>query len=223
MTSVTIPAAAVPTNNHTETEPFSLRLVLSIGIAFFVLVLVYAFASMIIQSSLKGHPPTFEIADATFYAFNLTNSTNGRLLLTTSLEANFASRNPNRYLSIDYVSSMETYASYHGQRITLPAELPRAYLGSKEAVEWSSPVLSGENVPLSPEMAAAVGQDLSYGIFPLELKVYGKLRFNVGPLFKWKNSMDFDCSVAYVMTSGGNGGGGGKPPSSPCLFPSGDC
>ncbi|CAN0916900.1 NDR1/HIN1-like protein 1 [Linum grandiflorum] len=146
-----------------------------------------------------GAWPEFEIKDATFYDFNLTESPNGRLLLTTSLQVNISSSNPNLYRGIDYVS-IGTHASYRGQKITLPAELPRTYSRANETVEWSA-VLSGESV----EMANLVGRDLSDGVFPVDLEVYVKLRWKSGVLFSYKHRLHARCPVTYVTASGGGG------------------
>ncbi|CAN0916899.1 NDR1/HIN1-like protein 1 [Linum grandiflorum] len=206
--SVTIPdaPAAVPTNNR------SFFLKLSDCILFFTITVLFILMATSIIISCLHHPTIFHLEDATFHAFNLTNSTNGRLLLTTSLRVNISSLDPNRHLHMDYVS-MWTYASYRGHRITPDADLHRDYLRSKKAVEWSSTVLlSGENVQLTPEL---VGRDLSDGVYPVEIIVYGKRRFKLWTWFMrlWNDRLDVSCPVIYLMTSGGIGGmvnGGGR-------------
>ncbi|CAN1845098.1 NDR1/HIN1-like protein 1 [Linum perenne] len=154
-----------------------------------IAVMLVGLAVLFSWAILRPTKPTFHLQDATLQAFNLTDS-NSRLL-TTSLQVTISSRNPNSHLGIDYVS-IRTYALYRGQKITQPVELPQGYLGNKEVVEWS-PILSGERVSLSADMAQLMTEDLKAGVVLVDFKVYGRLTWKIGTLFTWKYKLDVDC------------------------------
>ncbi|CAN1171199.1 NDR1/HIN1-like protein 1, partial [Linum perenne] len=203
---INIPNAAVapPPPLASPPHPRPSRKCCIIKIAAAAVILV-GLTVLIAWAILRPTKPTFYVQDTTVQALNLTDSR----LLTTSLHVTISSRNPNSHLGIDYVS-IGIYASYRGQKITLPVELPEGYLGNKEVVEWS-PILSGKQVPLSPDMAMVMAQDLKAGLVPVDLMLYGRLTWKNGLMFTRNFNLDVDCP-AYLngnssAGAGGNGGG----------------
>ncbi|CAD5327402.1 unnamed protein product [Arabidopsis thaliana] len=101
-------------------------------------------------------------------------------LLTSKFQITIASRNRNSNIGI-YYDHLHAYASYRNQQITLASDLPPTYQRHKENSVWS-PLLYGNQVPIAPFNAVALGDEQNSGVFTLTICVDGQVRWKVGTL-----------------------------------------
>ena len=142
-------------------------------IGFIIIVLMTIFLVWII---LQPKNPEFILQDTTVYAFNLSQPN----LLTSKFQITIASRNRNSNIGI-YYDHLHAYASYRNQQITLASDLPPTYQRHKENSVWS-PLLYGNQVPIAPFNAVALGDEQNSGVFTLTICVDGQVRWKVGTL-----------------------------------------
>ncbi|CAN1151284.1 NDR1/HIN1-like protein 1 [Linum perenne] len=197
--SITVPAASPPPTSPSSRPPKP-NSDIELAAAFAAAVAMVVGLYVLLTWTIGPKNPTFHLQDATLQAFNFTDSNR---LLTTSIQVNISSRNPNRLHDIDYYS-MGAYALYRGQNITLPVELCGGFLGSKQVGEWSE-ILSGERMQLSPDMAQLMAEDLKYSrVVPVDFKVYGWLRWEIGNSISRMYNFEVDCP-AFLLPAGGGG------------------
>ncbi|KAI4382226.1 hypothetical protein MLD38_008215 [Melastoma candidum] len=160
------------------------------------IVVVVLFAVLLIFLILRPTKPSFILRDAMVYNFN---STASPTLLTTTIQVTISTRNPNARVGV-YYQKLDVYASYRGQQITLPVQLPDSYQGHKEIVEWS-PFLYGESVPVSPFLAESLAEDQNVGTVLLNIKVDGKVKWKVGTWVSGKYLLHANCPALLVFKS----------------------
>ncbi|KAI4386139.1 hypothetical protein MLD38_004099 [Melastoma candidum] len=160
------------------------------------LVVAVLFTVLLIFLVLRPTKPSFILRDATVYEFN---STASPTLLTTTVQVTISTRNPNARVGI-YYQMLDAYASYRGQQITLPVQLPDSYQGHKEIVEWS-PFLYGDSVPVSPFLASSLAEDQNAGAVLVNVKVDGKVKWKVGTWVSGKYLLHVSCPALLVFQS----------------------
>ncbi|CAN1133944.1 NDR1/HIN1-like protein 12 [Linum perenne] len=148
---------------------------------------------------LRPTAPTFTLQYSPIYAFN--DSTPN--VLTSNFHVTFSTRNPNRRIGI-YYDALEVYAQYRDQQITRKAQVPAFYQGHKESNVWS-PLVYGNEIPVSPYNAAALGLDRVSGSVPVVVKMDGRVRFKVGGYVSRHYGLHVRC-MAYVQSGDKNGG-----------------
>uniref|UniRef100_A0A8R7P6V5 Late embryogenesis abundant protein LEA-2 subgroup domain-containing protein n=1 Tax=Triticum urartu TaxID=4572 RepID=A0A8R7P6V5_TRIUA len=104
--------------------------------------------------------------------------------------------------------------SYRGEAITAPAEMPPLVQDPDSAVVVA-PVIGGGGaapVPVSPETAAALANDVSYGVVSLRVVLLGRVRFVSGPFRTGWRSMYARCDLLVgVRKAPGSVGAAGVP------------
>ncbi|KAJ9177882.1 hypothetical protein P3X46_009813 [Hevea brasiliensis] len=157
-------------------------------IAIFVII---GLVILLVWAILQPKKPTFILQDATVNALSLSGSN----FLSSNIEVTISAKNPNERIGI-YYEKLDIYASYRNQQITLATELPRSYQGHKDITIWS-PFLYANSVPVSPYLAAALGQDLNAGAVLVNIKVDGILKWKVGSWISGKYRINVNCP-AYM-------------------------
>lgn len=170
-------------------------------LALLSILLLIAFIIFLVWIILQPKKPRFVLQDATLYAFNLSVPN----LLTSNLQVTLSSRNPNDKIGI-YYDSLDIYASYRNQQVTLATLLPTTYQGHKDVTVWS-PYLYGNGVPVAPYLAPALAQDLNAGILLLDIRVDGRVKWKVGTWFSGGYRLHVNCP-AYIMFSDRSAGAG---------------
>ncbi|XP_057954040.1 NDR1/HIN1-like protein 1 [Malania oleifera] len=153
-------------------------------LAFVFLVLFIIFLVWII---LRAAKPAFVLQDVTVFAFNVS----GPAALTSIMQATVLSRNPNARVGV-YYDKLVLYVSYRNQQVTLSAGLPATYQGHKDVVIWS-PVVSGANLPVAPQVAQSLVQDQMTGTVLVNIKVGGRVRWKVGTWVSLRYRLRVSC------------------------------
>lgn len=166
-----------------------------IGLGFFILLV--ALVILIIYLVLRPTKPRYYLEDLIVYNLNLT----GSAFLSATLQATLKSHNPNDRIGI-YYDKLDVYASYKGQQITIPTELPIQYQGHDDVSVWS-PYLYGTDVPLAPYLTVALTQDEAAGYVLIDIRVHGRLRWKVGTWISGNYHIDVNCPA--FLTVGGVG------------------
>ncbi|KAF3779242.1 hypothetical protein EJ110_NYTH41801 [Nymphaea thermarum] len=167
---------------------FLMALLLLLGITALVVWLVY-----------RPHRPGFNVQAAAVYALN----TSGQTTITTSMQFTVAVRNPNKRSDAEY-RDLSAFVTYRNQVITVPTPLPDLHQARKSTVIMS-PVLAGDYVPISPEVASGLAMAEAYGLASMRWVLQGKLRWKSG-VFKGRfNGLYVKCDVVVGLKSGMNG------------------
>ncbi|KAJ0962311.1 hypothetical protein J5N97_030139 [Dioscorea zingiberensis] len=114
-----------------------------------------------------------------------------------------ASRNPSHRASI-YYDHLSAYVSYRGQPITPPVPLQPIFQDTESTVAVS-PVLGGENVPVSPEVALGLASDQEFGVVGLRLVLLGRVRYKTGPFRSGWTGLYVRCDMMLGIKKGTSG------------------
>ncbi|GMH23149.1 hypothetical protein Nepgr_024992 [Nepenthes gracilis] len=139
-----------------------------------IFLFIVLLAVLITWAILQPTKPQFIIQDATVFAFNLSAAN----LLTAVFQITVKSRNNNNNIAI-YYDTLDAYAVYRDQQITLPTSFPPTFEDTNQQNIWS-PFIYGYDVPISPYVGASLGQDRSNGEVTLMIRMDGRLRWKVG-------------------------------------------
>ncbi|KAJ9188624.1 hypothetical protein P3X46_000004 [Hevea brasiliensis] len=173
--------------HHHEGKKLCLRIFWSV----IAIVGVIALVILLVWAILQPKKPTFILQDATVNDLSLSGSN----CLTSHIQVAISTKNPNERIGI-YHEKLDIYASYRNQQITLATELPRSYQGHKEIIIWS-PFLYANAVPISPYLAATLGQDFNAGAVLVNIKIDGTLKWKVGSWISGKYRINVNCP-AYM-------------------------
>ncbi|EOA19660.1 hypothetical protein CARUB_v10003261mg [Capsella rubella] len=156
-------------HSHSRYRKILYRVIWPLLITLFV-VLLSIFLIWVIHRPSK---PQFTLQDATVYNFNVSGNPPNRL--SSAFQVTVSSRNPNGNIGI-YYDSLDVYASYHSQQITVPTSIPTTYQRHKEVTVWS-PFVGGDSVPVAHYNAKYLDQDHKAGSIRLDLHLDGKIRW----------------------------------------------
>ncbi|KAJ6822232.1 NDR1/HIN1-like protein 1 [Iris pallida] len=162
------------------------------GIIALVLYLVY-----------RPSKPHFSVLGAAVYQLSNASSASPATAVTTSMQFTIALRNPNERASIHY-DRLSAYISYRDQAITPPVPLPPLFQ-EKDSNLAVSPVLGGEAVPVSTEVAAGLMTDEAYGVVGMRLVMLGRLRYKSGPFRSEWYGMYVRCDMLVGLKKGVSG------------------
>lgn len=158
-----------------------------------VFVVLVLLAILIVWLALRPTKPKFYLQDVSVFTLNLT----GSAFLSTNIQVTLDSHNPNSRIGI-YYGKLDIYASYKGQQITVPSELPPTYQGHDD-LTVNSPYLCGTDVPLGPYLTASFAQDQAAGYVLIDVRVQGQLRWKVGTWISGYYHIDVSCP-AFLTT-----------------------
>ncbi|XP_058087909.1 NDR1/HIN1-like protein 10 [Magnolia sinica] len=163
------------------------KLIISLGITALVLWLIYRPSKMRVF-----------VGSATLTEFNLTNNNT----LHHNLALDVAIRNPNKRISF-YYDKLEATAYYEGERFSY-APLPTFYQGHKNTTDLH-PVFSGQvAIPLKSSGVVDFNSEKEEGFFSINVKIYAKIRFKIGPLKTNHYKPDFECKLKVPLKMNGS-------------------
>ncbi|XP_008810415.1 NDR1/HIN1-like protein 1 [Phoenix dactylifera] len=177
-------------------HPF--RLLCTILLTFFLLAGVIALIVYLVYRPSKPH---FSVAGAT--VFQLSNSSTQPNVLSTGMQFTLVSRNPSERSSILY-DHLSAYVSYRNQPITPPANLPPLFQDRDSSIAMS-PVLGGDFVPVSGDVASGLLTDQAYGVVNLRVVLTGRLRYKSGPFWSGWYNLYVRCDMLVGVRKGVTG------------------
>ncbi|XP_008777213.1 NDR1/HIN1-like protein 1 [Phoenix dactylifera] len=177
-------------------HPF--RLLCTILVTIFLLAGVIVLIVYLVYCPSKPH---FTVTGAT--VFELSNSSTQPNVLSTSMHFTLVSRNSNERSSILY-DHLSAYVSYRNQPITPPADLP-PLLQNRASSIAISPVLGGDFVPDSGDVASGLLTDQAYGVVNLCFVLMGRLRYKSGPFRSGWYNMYVQCDMLIGIRNGATG------------------
>ena len=162
-----------------------------LGSCLLALVLIVAFAALVIYLALRPSKPSFYLQDLQLRRpISL-----GDPSLTASAQVTLASRNPNEHVGIFY-KRLDVFVTYQNEAVTVPVSLPPQYQGHRDVTVWS-PVLSAESVPAA-------------GFVALQVKVDGRVKWKVGSWVSGSYHLFVSCPAVLSAGYPGVVGGGGN-------------
>ncbi|KFK30720.1 hypothetical protein AALP_AA6G018700 [Arabis alpina] len=167
--------------------------------AIFTILFVLGLIALILWLVYRPHKPRLTVVGAAIYDLNFTSPP----LISTSVQFSVLARNPNKRVSIHY-DKLSMYVTYKDQIITPPLSLPPLRLGHKSTVVIA-PVLGGEGVPVSPEVANGLKNDEAYGAVLMRVVVLGKLRWKAGAIKTGRYGFYATCDVWLRFNPSTNG------------------
>ncbi|CAN6234964.1 unnamed protein product [Urochloa humidicola] len=185
----------------------------SICACFLTLAAVVGFIILVIYLALHPSKPSFYLQDVQLRNIDLSDPA-----ITIDLQATIASRNPNERVGV-YYKSLDAFATYRDEPVTVPVSLPAMYQGHKDASVWS-PVMSGDAVPVAAYTADAMRQDIAAGYVLLHVRVEGRVKWKVGSWVSGGYHLFVNCP-ALLATSGGGAVGGAFAASAASGVPAG--
>ncbi|CAL5027585.1 unnamed protein product [Urochloa decumbens] len=172
----------------------------SICACFLTLAAVVGFIILVVYLALHPSKPSFYLQDVQLRSIDLTDPA-----ITIDLQATIASRNPNERVGV-YYKSLDAFATYRDEPVTVPVVLPAIYQGHKDASVWS-PVMSGDAVPVSSYAADAMRQDIAAGYVLLHVRVEGRVKWKVGSWVSGGYHLFVNCPALLAASGGGAVGG----------------
>ncbi|XP_022153048.1 NDR1/HIN1-like protein 1 [Momordica charantia] len=164
------------------------------------LIVIVGLVVLIVWAVLHPSKPNFMLQDVTVFGLNATSSPAN--LLSLSMQVTISSRNPNDRIGV-YYTSMDVYGAYRGQQVTLPTLLPSTYQGHRDVVVWS-PFLSGDAVPVAPDVALSLQQDRNVGALLFNVKIDGRVKWKVGSWISGRYHLIVNCPALIRYGKPGN-------------------
>uniref|UniRef100_A0A0E0HDG4 Late embryogenesis abundant protein LEA-2 subgroup domain-containing protein n=1 Tax=Oryza nivara TaxID=4536 RepID=A0A0E0HDG4_ORYNI len=192
-----------------------------------VVILLAGITALVLYLVYRPSRPAFAVNSVAVYSLSLNDTGNGAgaggpATLAVSFQLTLVIRNPNGRSAARY-DRLAAYVAYRGEPITAPAPMPPLVQDADSAVAVA-PVLgaAAPPVPVSPDTAAALATDVSYGVVALRVVVLGRVRFVSGPFRSGWHSMYARCDLLVgvrksLQAAGGGGGGAGAGPEAPLL------
>ncbi|KAF0926192.1 hypothetical protein E2562_022029 [Oryza meyeriana var. granulata] len=197
-----------------------------------VVILLAGITALVLYLVYRPSRPALAVTSVAVYSLNLNGTAAGTAspgagpgageptALAASFQFTLVIRNPNGRSAARY-DRLAAYVAYRGEPITAPVPMPPLVQDADSAVAVA-PVLGAGSaappVPVSPDTAAALATDVSYGVVALRVVVLGRVRFVSGPFRSGWHSMYARCDLLVGVRKGVQpGGGGGAGPEAPLL------
>ncbi|WCJ22515.1 Late embryogenesis abundant (LEA) hydroxyproline-rich glycoprotein family [Euphorbia peplus] len=161
-----------------------------------IFLLLAALTALILYLIYRPQEPQFTVVGAAVYSLNTTSPP----FITTSMQFTLITRNPNKRTSIIY-EKLSAFISYRNQPITPMLELPPLYHETKTTVVVA-PMLGGEAVPVSLEVANGLMMDEMYGVVALRVVLLGRLRWKAGGVKTGRYGVYVQCDVWVGLKKG---------------------
>ncbi|BAF17254.1 NDR1/HIN1-like protein 1 [Oryza sativa Japonica Group] len=185
-----------------------------------VVILLAGITALVLYLVYRPSRPAFAVTSVAVYSLSLNGTgtgtgavAGGPATLAASFQLTLVIRNPNERSAARY-DRLAAYVAYRGEPITAPAPMPPLVQDADSAVAVA-PVLgagaAAPPVPVSPDTAAALATDVSYGVVALRVVVLGRVRFVSGPFRSGWHSMYARCDLLVGVRKSGGGGAGGGP------------
>ncbi|EFH51244.1 harpin-induced family protein [Arabidopsis lyrata subsp. lyrata] len=167
--------------------------------AIFTVLILLGIIALILWLVYRPHKPRLTVVGAAIYDLNFTAPP----LISTSVQFSVLARNPNRRVSIHY-DKLSMYVTYKDQIITPPLPLPPLRLGHKSTVVIA-PVMGGNGIPVSPEVANGLKNDEAYGVVLMRVVILGRLRWKAGAIKTGRYGFYARCDVWLRFNPSSNG------------------
>ncbi|CAN6861157.1 unnamed protein product [Brassica oleracea] len=167
--------------------------------AIFTILVLLGLIALILWLVYRPHKPRLTVVGAAIYDLNFTTPP----LISTSVQFSVMARNPNRRVSIRY-DKLSMYVTYRDQIITPPLPLPPLRMGHKSTVVIA-PVLGGDGIPVSPEVANGLKSDEANGAVMMRVVVLGRLRWKAGAIKTGRYGFYATCDVWMRFNRSSNG------------------
>nr|AAC19293.1 contains similarity to Nicotiana tabacum hin1 (GB:Y07563) [Arabidopsis thaliana] len=167
--------------------------------AIFTILVILGIIALILWLVYRPHKPRLTVVGAAIYDLNFTAPP----LISTSVQFSVLARNPNRRVSIHY-DKLSMYVTYKDQIITPPLPLPPLRLGHKSTVVIA-PVMGGNGIPVSPEVANGLKNDEAYGVVLMRVVIFGRLRWKAGAIKTGRYGFYARCDVWLRFNPSSNG------------------
>lgn len=161
-----------------------------------IFLLLAGITALVVWLVYRPQDPDFTVMAVAIYDLNTTSPP----VISTNMQFTIVTRNPNRRVSI-YYDRLSAFVSYRDQAITPPAILPPLY-HRKHSTVALSPVLGGEVVPVSMEVANGLMMDQAYGIMGLRVVLLGRLKYKAGAFWSSHYGIYVKCDVLVGMKKG---------------------
>ena len=186
-----------------------------------VLLLLAGVTALVLYLVYRPTSPSFAVTSVAVYSLSNVAAPSASAgappnpnAVAASFQCSLVIRNPSGRASARY-DRLTAYVVYRGEAITAPAEMPPLVQDPDSAVVVA-PVIGGAGtpVPVSPDTAAALANDVSYGVVSLRVVLLGRVRFVSGPFRRGWRSMYARCDLLVGVRSGkgpGVGAAAGVP------------
>ncbi|PKA46559.1 hypothetical protein AXF42_Ash012692 [Apostasia shenzhenica] len=169
-----------------------------------VLLILAGVTALVLYLVYRPSHPHFTVLSAAIYRLsNATVAAAPASAIATTMQFTVAVRNPNNRATVQY-DRLCAYVFYRDQPITPPTSLPPLDQ-DKDGTLVVSPVLGGDVVPVSQEVAAGLATDQAYGVVALRLVIMGRIRFRPGPFRSGWSRMYVKCDVLVGVRKGISG------------------
>uniref|UniRef100_A0A0E0L1N9 Late embryogenesis abundant protein LEA-2 subgroup domain-containing protein n=1 Tax=Oryza punctata TaxID=4537 RepID=A0A0E0L1N9_ORYPU len=201
-----------------------------------VVILLAGITALVLYLVYRPSRPDFAVTSVAVYSLSLNGTTTAGAAspgavpgagapatLAASFQFTLVIRNPNGRSAARY-DRLAAYVAYRGEPITAPVPMPPLVQDADSAVAVA-PVLgagaAAPPVPVSPDTAAALATDVSYGVVALRVVLLGRVRFVSGPFRSGWHSMYARCDllvgVRKSVQAAAGGGGAAAGPEAPLL------
>ncbi|KAG0478576.1 hypothetical protein HPP92_013295 [Vanilla planifolia] len=170
--------------------------------AFIISCVIIGLVVLILWIIYRPQKMQISVASASLRTFNLSSADPaGNRFLSFNLSANLSVRNPNKRVGI-YYDWLEAHAVYEGKRFGW-ASLPAFYEGRKSSFvlpvefEGRSAVLVGDGG------AEDFRRENTSGTFPVDLWVFGRVRYKFGAAVTRRYVMRARCELRLPLAKAG--------------------
>ncbi|XWS56058.1 hypothetical protein CRYUN_Cryun09bG0054200 [Craigia yunnanensis] len=158
-------------------------------------VVVIGLAVLIFWLIFRPNRVKFHVTDVSLTEFNLTTNNT----LHYNLAVNMTVRNPNKRIGIHY-DRIEARAYYEDQRFATQTLTP-FYQGHKNT-SFLNPVFIGQPfVSLGADETSKFNEEMTSGIYSIDVKLYLRIRFKVGRVRTGKFKPKISCDLKVPLKS----------------------
>lgn len=166
----------------------------------FAILILSGIVALILYLVYRPSKPHFSILSASVFQLSNASNASPATAVSTSMQFTISIRNPNDRASIRY-DQLSAYVTYKDQAITPPVQLPSLFQEEDSSVAVS-PVIGGEVVPVSADVAAGLMTDENYGVVSMRLVLLGRLKYKSGPFKSQWYAMYVRCDMLLGIKKG---------------------
>lgn len=164
--------------------------------AFIAFCVAFGLAILILWLVFRPQKMRIAVSSASLRSFNITSSSGDRLL-SFDLSANLTFRNPNTRAGI-YYDWLEAHADYDGMRFGKTG-LPVFYQGRKETTEVTAQFDGRSTIGIAGGGDVEFERDNTTGVFPVDLWIFGRVRYKFGSAVTRRYMMRALCPVRLPL------------------------
>lgn len=165
-----------------------------------LLLILCGVIALILYLVYRPFKPQFSVLNAAVFQLSNATSASPATAVSTSMQFTISIRNPNDRATIHY-DRLSAYVLYRDQAITPPVDLPPLFQEEDSTVAVS-PVLGGQVVPVSAEVAAGLMTDENYGVLGMRLVMLGRLKYKSGPFKSQWYGLYVRCDLLLGIKKG---------------------